>query len=310
MLGIEQKKGDPEILCGRLIAYAKILPSAEPEPEPKPFQDMARNGLLVIEGDFRDTGTTFKQYLQKELGKDVDKNIAGFIEKLREETGDLPEGLDPDTIRERMNELSSMEVIPIPARIIICETEEEILSFDGDIFYVGEFQGVGQAHFCLTSLPMFYQAKYREQEKMNEQRYLNELLSQINTQKAVTTAEIDGTSELFPEGSSLNSFTGNLRELLDSHVFPFFLALETEADFEQNWATFESFMEPYPNKNDLRMLHETLVKLRGDQSNALERKCLELIGNKISATFHEDFRKIPGIVAELENLLSSNGIES
>lgn len=310
MLGIEQKKGDSDVLCGRLIAYAKILPSAEPEPEPKPFQDMARNGLLVIEGDFRDTGTTLKQYLQKELGKDVDKNIAGFLEKLREETGDLPEGLDPDSIRERMNELTNMEVIPIPARIIICETEEEILSFDGDIFYVGEFQGVGQAHFCLTSLPMFYQAKYREQEKMNEQRYLNELLSQINTQSAVDTAELDGSAELFPEGSSLNSFTGNLRDLLDGRVFPFFLALETEADFEQNWAAFETFMEPYPNKNDLKMLHETFLKLRSDQANLLERKCLELIGNKISATFHEDFRKIPGIVTELENLLSSNGIES
>ena len=31
MLGIQQKKGDPDKLCGRLVAYARISPSASKE---------------------------------------------------------------------------------------------------------------------------------------------------------------------------------------------------------------------------------------------------------------------------------------
>ena len=116
MLGIEQKKGDANILSGKLIAYARILPSTDAEPAPAPFQSMVRNGLLVIEGDFRDTNTV-RQLLQKELGNNFDEKIDNLIERIQEEGGDLPEGFDPEMIRERINELSNMEVIPIPAKI-------------------------------------------------------------------------------------------------------------------------------------------------------------------------------------------------
>ena len=53
MLGIEQKKGTDEKLCGSMIAYARILPSPDAEPNETPFDDMIKNGLLKLEGDFR-----------------------------------------------------------------------------------------------------------------------------------------------------------------------------------------------------------------------------------------------------------------
>lgn len=297
-LGIVQKKGDSQILCGKLIAYARILPTQDAEQAPQPFLEMVRNGLLVIEGDFR-ANNTFKQFLRKELGKDFDENIAGMIERIKEEGGELPEGIDPEAIRDRVNELSNMEVIPIPAKITNKSSEEDILKEEGDIYYIGEFQGVSQAHFCLTSLPIYYQAKYREQEKANEQRFLNDILSQIETQKVIDVAEIKDASELFPEGASLNSFIGNLQELLDTRVIPFFMAQETDEDFEAAWDLFAGFMEPYPNKGDLNALKNAVISLRADQANAIERRRLELYCNKISAVYHENFRKIPEIMQEL-----------
>ncbi len=298
ILGIEQKKGNGNILSGRLIAYARILPTQETDNAPQPFLDMVKNGLLVIEGDFR-ASNTLKQFLRKEMGREFDENIAGMLERIKEEGGELPEGLDAETIRERVNELSNMEVIPIPAKITHKTNEEDILKEDADIYFIGDFQGVGQAHFCLTSLPIYYQAKYREQEKVNEQRYLNDILSQIETQKVIDVAEIKDASELFPEGASLNSFIGNLQELLDTRVIPFFMAQETDEDFEAAWNLFAGFMEPYPNKADLEALKNAVASLRADQANAIERRRLELYCNKISAVYHENFRKIPEIMQEL-----------
>lgn len=298
LLGIQQKKGDAQVLCGKLIAYARILPSTDNDGAPTPFQEMVRNGLLVVEGDFR-ANNTFKQFLRKELGRDFDQNIAGLIERIKDEGGEIPEGLDVDAIRERVNELSNMEVIPIPAKITHHESEEEILKAEGDIYYIGEFQGVGQAHFCLTSLPIYYQAKYREQEKINEQRYLGEILSQIETQKVIDTAEIKDASELFPEGATLNSFIGNLQEVLDTRVIPFFMAQESTDDFECAWSLFATFMQPYQHKADIENLKDAIVNLRANQADATARRRLELYCNKISAVYHENFRKIPEIMQEL-----------
>ena len=53
MLGIEQKKGNDDNLCGRMIAYAKILPNPDERDSGTPFDDMIKNGLLALEGDFR-----------------------------------------------------------------------------------------------------------------------------------------------------------------------------------------------------------------------------------------------------------------
>lgn len=301
MLGIEQKKGHSDILSGKLIAYARILPSTENDNAPAPFQNMVKNGLLVIEGDFRQNNT-LRQFIQKEIGANFDENIAGLLERIQEEGGELPEGLDPEVIRERIEELSNMEVIPIPAKITHRETEEEILKDDGDIFYIGEFQGVGQAHFCLTSLPIYYQAKYKEQVKAIEQRYLEEILTQIDSQKTIDTGSLQENTELFPQGASLSSFIGNLQELFDTRVIPFMLLQKSESDFEEAVERFNQFMLPYSNKEDLQQVCSILRLLREDSSNTKERKRLELLCNKISAIYHENFRKVPEIVEELNAL--------
>lgn len=301
MLGIEQKKGHSEILCGKLIAYARILPSTETDTAPEPFHNMAKNGLLVIEGDFRQNNT-FRQFLQKEMGDNFDESIAGLLERIKEEGGELPEGLDADVIRERVNELSNMEVIPIPAKITHRETEEDILKEEGDIFYIGEFQGVGQAHFCLTSLPIYYQAKYKEQVKVSEQQYLEEILNQIDSQKAIDMDILTDNSDLFPKDASLNSFFGNLQELFDSRIIPFILSQTSESEYQKAIAQFNQFMQPYSGKEDLEQVCKTLESLRQDTANTKERKRLELLCNKICSLYHENFKKVPEIINDLNAL--------
>lgn len=61
MLGIEQKKGNDENLCGRMIAYARILPNPDNETSGSPFDDMIKNGILTLEGDFRQSLPTKSQ---------------------------------------------------------------------------------------------------------------------------------------------------------------------------------------------------------------------------------------------------------
>ena len=77
MIGIEQKKGDDEKLCGRMIAYAKILPTPDTDDDNSPFDDMIKNGLLVLEGDFRTFNPTVPSRNQKK--KIVDEKLNDLI---------------------------------------------------------------------------------------------------------------------------------------------------------------------------------------------------------------------------------------
>jgi len=143
MLGIEQKKGNDEQLCGRMIAYARILPSPDAEPNETPFDDMIKNGLLTLEGDFRQFE---HKPSRREVNRAVDAKFNNFLKTMEENGVELPENLDVDAMRERLHELSNMEVIPIPARIGNFNNEEDILKEDADIYYIGEFIGANQAH--------------------------------------------------------------------------------------------------------------------------------------------------------------------
>ena len=209
MLGIEQKKGNDDNLCGRMIAYARILPSPDAEAPATPFDDMVKNGLLALEGDFRKAQTPEASH--RKLSKAVDEKFNNLLATMEENGIDIPENMNVEAMRERIHELSNMEVIPIPARIGNFESEEDILNENADIYFIGEYIGVNQAHFCLTTLPIYYQARYREQTKRRERDLLYEMLSQIEGNEFVDTAALQENSEtLFPDSVTLNTFVGDL----------------------------------------------------------------------------------------------------
>ena len=300
MLGIEQKKGNDEHLCGRMIAYAKILPSPDAL-SGTPFDDMVKNGLLTLEGDFRNTPTAPE--IRRSMDKNVDSKLNNILQTMQEEGVDIPENLDVDALRDRLHELSNMEVIPIPARIGNFATEEDILNEDADIYYIGEYIGLNQAHFCLTTLPIYYQARYREQAKAAEISLLNEMLSQFESGALMNNDDIQkDTDELFPEGLTLNTFMGDLDNLLNVRVIPFLLACETDNDYENQIALFYNFMKDYPQQEDITRVDHAIRELRRKGDNQSARKLLELSCKKISSIYSEDTKTAEKLEAEIKTI--------
>lgn len=289
MLGIEQKKGNDENLCGRMIAYARILPNPDNEGSGTPFDDMIKNGILTLEGDFRNSLPSKNQ--RKALSDAMDEKFDNMLERMESEGIEIPENVDVDKMRDRLHELSNMEVIPIPAKIGNFNSESEILEEDADIYYIGEFVGVGQAHYCLTTLPIYYQAVYREQARRKEMDFLNEALSLIETGDFVDTDDLQKDSaELFPKGVTLNTFVGDLGKLLNIRVIPFLLALETDEQYEEQIKLFYQFMKGYPIQADVKLIDLAIRDLRAKRDNAMVRKLLELGCKKINAFYNEDQR--------------------
>jgi len=287
MLGIEQKKGNDENLCGRMIAYARIIPVSSNDGNGSPFDDMIKNGILTLEGDFRQSLPTERQ--RRALSDAMDEKFDNMLERMESEGIEIPENVDVDKMRERLHELSNMEVIPIPAKIGNFSNESDILKEDADIYYIGEFLGVSQAHYCLTTLPIYYQAVYREQARRKEMDFLNEALAQIETGEFVDTDDLQkDTEELFPKGVTLNTFVGDMGKLLNTRVIPFLLALETDEQYEVQIKQFYQFMKGYPVQADIKLVDLAIRDLRAKRDNALVRKLLELGCQKIIATYNEN----------------------
>lgn len=311
MLGIEQKKGDPEKLCGRMIAYAKISSSAFKSDQGAlrgPFQSMVRNGLLAVSGEFKQN-STLKSFMKREMGSSVDKGLNDLIEHIRERGGELPECVDLESFRDRLEELSSMEIIPVPAKIMFFESEEELLSEEADIYYIGEFSGMSQAHLCITSLPILYQAKFREQQNVEEQVYINELLSQIEKDGLITSKPESG--EFLPGNGNLLTLIGDLQELLERQVIPHLLyRAENEDEFCKSAERFKRFMSPYRNPQDVEAIIDSIRKLRTNENAPEERSRLELLCKKVSAVYHEKYELLPEIKQKLEALSKKGNPES
>ncbi|MCF0224577.1 MAG: hypothetical protein HUK20_09920 [Fibrobacter sp.] len=301
MLGIKQKKGLKDYLCGRMIAYAKIIPNPDGEKSGSPFDDMIRNGLLTLEGDFRQEAE-MKQ--RKAIKESVDENLEDMLESLQNENGDLPSNIDVEAMRERLHELSNMEIIPIPARIGNFTNEEDILQEDADIYYIGEFIGANQAHYCLTTLPIYYQAKYREQARREEIDFVNSMLKQIESGDFIDDEDLlKNTDELFPNGTTLNNFVGDISKLLNTRVVPFLLSLESPDQYKIQIVKFFEFMKGYPNANDVFRIDIALRELRIKRDSVVARKLLELSCQKICAVYDEDKRKADQIDKAITELL-------
>lgn len=301
MLGIEQKKGNDDKLCGRMIAYAKILPAPDAQGSGTPFDDMVKNGILALEGDFREQAPQAK--IHREMNRAVDDKLNNLLETMQEEGMELPENVDVDALRGRLHELSSMEVIPIPARIGNFKSEEEILNEDADIYYIGEYIGLNQAHFCLTTLPIYYQARYREQAKAEEIALLNDVLSQFESGEFMDNEDIQkDLNTLFPDGVTLNTFVGDLNNLLNVRVIPFLLACENDEVYETQINLFYNFMKDYPQQIDIARIDKAIRDLRQKSDNQTARKMLELSCKKINAIYGEDTKSAEEIEKELASL--------
>lgn len=304
MLGIEQKKGNPEFLCGRMVAYAKVLPSEIPEKRSSsPLDGMVHNGLLAVTGDFvRNNG--FSEFMRNEFNASMQEGLSGLLERIKEMGGDLPEGMDQDSLREKMDEFSNMEIIPVPAKVVIYENEADILAENADVYYLGEFVGQSQAHLCITSIPIYYQARYREQMARLFQQDINKMLSEVEQSSLITQIPDPNTdSAILNLTGDLSTYTGHLLELLTGQVIPNLVYNTGNAfEFNQSMERFKSFMHPYRYPADVAAVVQLLQSMRHGAIEKHDRRKLELLCQKISALHHEEFERIEAIQKELDTL--------
>ena len=110
------------------------------------------------------------------------------------------------------------------------------------------------------------------------------------------------TVELFPEGASLNTFVGDLSNLLNVKVIPFLLACENDEEYDRQIKLFYDFMKSYPSQLDVKRIDASLRILREQSDNKFGRKVLELSCKKISAIYNEDTKSAEQIETEITSL--------
>ena len=120
-LKVEVKKGDPNRLRGKLIAYVHISgreesnsPMVENEAQPS-LEALVRNGILAVQANYVDQ-RNIRDFFRKEFGISLEKGIEEVIEQARE-TGGLEGALDPEAVKERLESMKNADFIPIPAKV-------------------------------------------------------------------------------------------------------------------------------------------------------------------------------------------------
>jgi hypothetical protein len=158
---MEQKKGDSSRLDGRLTVYAAIdIDPAELANTKHPVASLVNNGYLVAQGNFRDQNS-LKDFLKSEMGLSLEEGLEQLLDKV----DGLEAALDPSKLREKLENMDEIEdFIPTPAKIVSFPSEDEILNQEGDVFFGGTFEKIGNAVLCVNAFPILYQARYREQE--------------------------------------------------------------------------------------------------------------------------------------------------
>lgn len=306
MLGIEQKKGRPDFLCGRMVAYARILPTDQPERKNRsPLDGMVHNGILAVSGDFvRNNG--FSEFMRNEFNASMQEGLSGLMERIKEMGGEMPEGMDQESLRDKMEEFSNMEIIPVPAKVVLYGNEAEILAENADIYYLGEFIGQNQAHLCITSVPIYYQARYREQMARIFQNDINTLLNEVERNSLVTQIPDASTDPaILNLSGTLDQYQGHLLELLTGQVIPN-LVYNTgnQQEYQQSMERFKAFMLPYRFPADISAIEKLLDSMRTGHSSPHDRRRLELLCEKVSALHHEEFERLQAIQTELDRLNS------
>ena len=103
-LDVNQKKGDPESLDGRLTVYARVdVEPGELSETKHPIVSMIHNGLLVAQGNFREQ-YSLRDFMKSEMGVSLEEGLEQFLSSL----DGIESALDPDKLREKLKEMEGM----------------------------------------------------------------------------------------------------------------------------------------------------------------------------------------------------------
>jgi hypothetical protein len=271
LLGIQQNKGDPNRLDGRLTVYAMLdIDPSDLVSMKHPIASMIHNGLLVAQGNYREQNN-LKDFLKSEMGLSLEDGLEDFLEKL----GGLESALDPEKLRDRIENIDEMEdFIPTPAKIVPFPSETEVLAQEGDVYFAGTFKNVGNAILSVNSLPILYQARFREQEIHKVRNEIERLIAQI--EKNAPPREQLLSSDVKVEEKILKEFIPNM--LYCRKEKKVFSAAEKQ---------FRGFLKTYRNTEDV----DAIVSLIAGEHELTSKhfKLLELYAKKIARVWEEKF---------------------
>jgi hypothetical protein len=280
----KQKKGRSQTMDGRLIVYAKVKEQPELNNPRHPAMGMVQNGLLAAEGDYR-YSQSIKDFFSEEMGLSLEE---GFKELLSQfNMGDLPNQLDPETLKKRLENFKSMEgFIPKPAKMVTFSGEDEIMQKQGDIFYLGEFENFANANLAINSFPVLYQAVYKEQVNRKIQLEIEDILNQASGDliQKETYAEFKGDLE---------------KELLTKYIPSLFYSEASKKKDNNSENQLRSFLSGYPYPQEIKKLLEIV---RDPQMEMKKKEYLvELYVKKIVALTKEDFKTLKEVQKKLDH---------
>jgi len=311
VFGIIQKKGDENNLCGRVIGYVKIPPPEPGNGMETPFDALVSpDGILAIQGDYSKIPDfdAFRNNLQQSLPKGLQEILKHILEddELRENL-DKAKKISFSVIPQKGSDRLG-DFFPVPAQLTLFQSEEALLSEEGDIYFLGEYASMSSAHLFLTGFPIIYQAKYREQTELQKAKEVDELLAGIGGgEKTERYAESENLA--IHLNGDLNSFNGNLLDLLDTQVLPkimYIIERNDTENFKAGINSFRSFMRSYPHQQDIEKMISVLQSINEKKyASSSDSKILTLLCKKISALHHEEFEILPEIQKELEAIIES-----
>jgi len=297
---LEQRKGDPRKLKGKLVAYVRVEtsegelasgPSGE-DGNASALASMVRNGILAVQANFVDQ-RNIRDFFREEFGISLEKGIQEVIDQAKE-TGGLEGALDPEAVKERLESMKNADFIPIPAKIAFFGSEAEMLATDADVYYLGSFTVLSHAHLCVNSFPIIYQAYFREQEHLAMEREIAALLGTIEDPNKKE-------SEGGEDAPRLQTYQGDVKAYLLKDIIPKMIYnLSDPAEYQKALSQFKDFMGDFGYPEDIQAI-VTLIESTPNHDAKVLRK-LELLVAKVEALQKEDYEKLEGIRNDLAKL--------
>lgn len=283
-LSVEQQKGDPHDLDGRLTVYARVtIDTGDMLAMRHPVASMVHNGLLVAQGNFRDQNS-LRDFLKSEMGLSLEEGL----EQLLERSEGLEAALDPEKLREKIHDMSDMEeFIPTPAKIVTFHSQGEILDQEGDVYYAGEYANAGNAVLSVNAIPILYQARYREQVLKKVRSEIDSLIATVE-QRGETPQSLPHTGE-------------EVERRLLAEFFPALIYSRRDEDaFAAAADQLRTFMHGYRFSTDVDAIL-ALVETQGELGQR-ESRLLELYARKIACVRSERFEVLTSIESQIRAL--------
>lgn len=313
---IEQRKGDPKKLHGKLVAYVRIVAEEAGEgpesfsagdlggTEPtSPLNAMVRNGILAVQANYVDQ-RNIRDFFRDEFGISLEKGIQEVIDQAKE-TGGLEGALDPEAVKERLESMKNADFIPIPAKIAFFSSEAEMLAGETDVFFLGHFTVISHAHLCVNSFPIIYQAYFREQEHRAMEKEIAALLGTIEDPKPNhEDAEHAGhgaaaaSESVDAKGPRIQNFKGDVKAFLLKDLIPNMIYNLSDASaYQKALNQFKHFMGDFGYPEDMQEIISLVESTPTHDANAIRK--LELLVAKVVALQKEDYEKLEDIRNQL-----------